>query len=1295
MIVLKITKQYRFSLFLILLFISSSCGKLENLTNTGEFSFFSTDEDGRNLRRYSNISPDNPVLIQYIVDDNNIECVKTFNHLKKVCDYTKLSIKRIPLKVWNTTPTISESTRVLCIYDTKNIKSNTLDVILSFVAKGGTLFVPLNSEDKRFNFLLGIKPEANMEIDLKSAGFNFTIPILPDYVNKPFKLDEIFYGLKGNNFKSDIKILSVAANNPEFPLIIENKVGNGKVILFNTTNYYQKSDRGLLFSGILKGLEGIPYPVANVSVIHLDDFPSPVFSIFKEPVSSELNQNLAQYVQKTWWPDLAKLADEFDIKYTALTTFDYDNNIQPPFLFSQWDNNKTKINNKNEVISDWLAKDVLKKGHELGFHGYNHVSLLQHDWKNADFAELALNSAEKKWKINGYGSLPVSYVPPSNEIDKFGLQVLSKAMPSIKFMCSIYTGDFNEGGNREFDFEPLEPKLFDFPRISSGFYINNKVDFAVNSMYLYTGIWTHFVHPDDIYQTPTSNSKSQGLYALRNIDGLGWYKTPNSNKAMLPLFRDLIKEMKTRYPQLRFVNATDGGYLVNDWRASKFIHENINGEYSVGETNNTESMTQKQYWFLYGSNENSKNIEAKLKKENSVFKKTPFLEGHLYSIYTDEPKIKTIDLNVKNNYDIAALYTISMSVKKEYNDYLQRVIDFNKEQIYVDTSDEDHRKELETLKQKMISTPEINKEIWNKYTIFLTWEESGNEVWKMLDEHVKKYPSKNNIMYSAELNKIVDYRTEAEREKWLRMQFQINPTNKSILIDYISSYNSPEYKDYIKDAIDKLILIDNSLETRILFLDYLLNYDHKKALEFLQNVEPTVDYETLSTAISWLYADENDFKKALDWSVFTNDIDFYSKMTWLIESKDYDRLVIEYSKYKIDNPNDFKVNALMSATYHEMGKFKNSWIIANELPEGNEEKEILRAMLNKDVEYESSDLIEDLIKNHKALFYPETLERLLKKERKEFGNFLNYNSGLTTNREQNATVKNILSYNFYDKKKNLHTIGNTFSKMYKLDFDISDKKDNITHDLYGFEYGFARAKKEGKINYYSSTRLEYSNKDVFFFQFKAGLNHSKLKNYKSLEFNMAPAESGAAHSKSIYRFQMNYFQDLYFWNLFNASLSLEGNYYNSSTTKGTPIITKETYEGSATAKLFYDKGQDRKYKILPFIESSYSEGSIKGDYKNILRTGYPNWMIDSRFYYGGGFAFKIGKEDSNFNFRFDGGYFEDDFSDNFQRVSGVASYLIFDYTQISINFELFIQELYYSNAVQFGIKHSLKKRTKK
>jgi hypothetical protein len=191
---------------------------------------------------------------------------------------------------------------------------------------------------------------------------------------------------------------------------------------------------------------------------------------------------------------------------------------------------------------------------------------------------------------------------------------------------------------------------------------------------------------------------------------------------------------------------------------------------------------------------------------------------------------------------------------------------------------------------------------------------------------------------------------------------------------------------------------------------------------------------------------------------------------------------------------------------------------------------------------------------------------------------------------------------------------------------------------------------------------------------------------------LAPAESGAAHSKSIYRFQLNYYQDVYLFGFLNANLSVEANYYNPSSTENTRIVTGDTYDGSITGRLFYDKGNDQKFKISPFIEASRSQGSFDSQYEPVLRVGYPFWVIDDRFYYGGGTAIKIGKEKDEFTMRLEGSYFLDDFSDSFQRYNGIINYLLFDYTQLTVNFELFVQSLYYSNAVQLGVKHSLKKK---
>jgi hypothetical protein len=190
-----------------------------------------------------------------------------------------------------------------------------------------------------------------------------------------------------------------------------------------------------------------------------------------------------------------------------------------------------------------------------------------------------------------------------------------------------------------------------------------------------------------------------------------------------------------------------------------------------------------------------------------------------------------------------------------------------------------------------------------------------------------------------------------------------------------------------------------------------------------------------------------------------------------------------------------------------------------------------------------------------------------------------------------------------------------------------------------------------------------------------------------------PTETGPAHSKMIYRAQMNIYQDYYWFNLINASLSLEGNAYTDSQTDEVVKIAK-SYEGSVTGKIGWDDGNPRKSKFIPFIEGTFTQASI-GKFYLDPAIGYPYWMIDDRRFGGGGLGWKYGLEDQNIQARLEAGYFFDSYTQHFERFTGEVAWQVFDYTLLTASFEIYAQEQYYSNAVQFGVKYNLKKRRKK
>ncbi|HRN98510.1 MAG TPA: DUF2194 domain-containing protein, partial [Flavobacterium sp.] len=195
----------------------------------------------------------------------------------------------------------------------------------------------------------------------------------------------------------------------------------------------------------------------------------------------------------------------------------------------------------------------------------------------------------------------------------------------------------------EFDFDPYNENMFDYPRISSGFYMDDQTQYAHESMWLYTGIWTHFVHPDDVYQIPEGyNKASQGKDALRNSKNLGWRKTPGSNNSMLAEFDRYLKMVTTAYPQTRFLNGAQAGPIVNDWRAARFSHINRDGRYTVTRTD--PGLSDTQYWLVFASQQNAGKVENSLRAESHLFSKTPLADGFIYSVYTNKPEITLRDL---------------------------------------------------------------------------------------------------------------------------------------------------------------------------------------------------------------------------------------------------------------------------------------------------------------------------------------------------------------------------------------------------------------------------------------------------------------------------------------------------------------------------------------------------------------------------------------------------------------------------------------------------------------------------
>jgi hypothetical protein len=510
------------------------------------------------------------------------------------------------------------------------------------------------------------------------------------------------------------------------------------------------------------------------------------------------------------------------------------------------------------------------------------------------------------------------------------------------------------------------------------------------------------------------------------------------------------------------------------------------------------------------------------------------------------------------------------------------------------------------------------------------------EFWKLYEDFVAKNPSKNNILYSKELDRIIEYKNDIVKERWMSEQIRVSPGDKQLLKDYIDSFDTEQNKEKIKNARKALARVEPSKENYKNYLRHLLQYYPEEALVELENKQPTKDLSELATSIVWLFADNAEYKKAIDWSEFSTEIDFVTKMNWYISAGLSDELEPVYKKYIAEHPEDEIATVLMSNVYHEQGRFKDSWVLANSLSEIYE-KEELRKTLNTDVVYEKMELQEDLIANHAALFYPDVLKKLTKDIRLAKGNFIELNSHLETNQQNTSFQRNLVSYNKYDKKGFIHALGVSYSKYYELETTQKLYEDNVYNYTMGLEYKITSPVRENKPQYWSRARAEVDKKSHPYYQFGAGISSSKERNYRSAEFNLFPAETAPALNQGIYQMQLNMYRDFYVSRSINTSVSLEGNYYTqgllSRDTIGPPINPNRpitpiranrkvytdigngftqvddidgSYDCSLTVRMMLNNGEPKKSRFIPYLESQATYGSRD------LTVGYPYWIIKNR-----------------------------------------------------------------------------------
>lgn len=279
-------------------------------------------------------------------------------------------------------------------------------------------------------------------------------------------------------------------------------------------------------------------------------FPAPIPKGSEQEIREEYRRSVSRFIKDIWWPDMIALSYKYDFKYTTVFIQSYNNKVSPPF------DNPVDENPTNMIT---YGREVLKHGGELGLHGYNHQSLTldensakyyyQLPWINAEDMAESVRTAENYFHRIFTNYQLMTYVPPSNVLDNTGRQALIEALPNLQNIASVYNEDDAMVSYVQ-EFEIADDGIIELPRITSGFLFNEFQEWSMANALTSLGVFSHFVHPDDVLDIHRSQGNSWSvlhdhfdkMFTVLK-EGYPWLKAYTSSEAASQMEKYLRTEM--------------------------------------------------------------------------------------------------------------------------------------------------------------------------------------------------------------------------------------------------------------------------------------------------------------------------------------------------------------------------------------------------------------------------------------------------------------------------------------------------------------------------------------------------------------------------------------------------------------------------------------------------------------------------------------------------------------------------------------------------------------------------------
>lgn len=973
----------------------------------------------------------NKPLVMIVKQRSDAASTRIAHELATALNYTKIPFLQRDLELPAGKFGIPETVRMLVITtsDTEKFTRRQFDRILEFVGRGHTVFFTGPVFDDRLNFLTGIKNGAAYKLNTKAEGYRFNQTVFPGYSQGKFKLRNPYYhnGLQKEIFQKKVSFIAQSFDSTQAPVITKHSIGGGQVLMFNSVTAYDKLLRGLLFSVVLSSLKHIPYPVANVSTVFLDDFPLPLYDQKRPPIEQEFDVTEETFVTNIWWPDMQALADTFDIDYTALLAFNYNANVVPPFDFEEWEGSSININGERVNGSEWLAKQVKQSRHELGFHGYNHFSLLSEEWPQQEFMVAAVKAARKRWNIDNLGPLPVTYVPPTNNIDSTGIEALTKGMPQLKILSSLYLENVEDGGGREFGSDPYDSELYNYPRISSGFLIGASDHFDIQSLYLISGIWTHFVHPDDVFQV---NQREEDNFASRNPLGLGWRNSEKYDFSLYSVFKDYLQKIEQTYPFIRYRTARDAVPVVKEWRDLRLKRRATDSLRYIVKQNNRGQLST---WFMYVPPGQRDNLVPYLREQSETYHFTPYWQGHLVQFISRRDSIafpiprQEFDSSESNIRELYLAYQKSedanagdgedspwqdtrlpeareaLAKNPSSQPLQQRVIKLAVELDRVPLA-------IEILEQRLLRSPTWHSADINDLLTYYGWVNGSERAYQFLERLWNIYGDESIIKLKDMMVQRYGSPGEVFEKRWLERELKLNPNDEQLLQKLVLQNQSSESWEETRTYIDQLIA-QNPQSDSLYFYKLQRSFYYDPPALTLATLEKFPEHagaqlQPLAAEIANLYAYEaRNYTKALEWAARAQQYPVRPPLEWLLQQKRYHAFMRAGDKALQKMPANDSLRTFIGQQLIYEGFYNEGYQRLYPLFEGSVVPESARELVHAEIGYQSYEQRKAFFKKYPAFFSDSLRNNLRSQYRKLEGAKVALTADIASDNFNNSIVR--------------------------------------------------------------------------------------------------------------------------------------------------------------------------------------------------------------------------------------------------------------------------------------------------